>query len=167
MNVRTRGEATSSLVTEVLHSRGALRLRATGVSMLPTLWPGDLLTIQFREFAQVQVGDLVLYTRAGRFFIHRVVRKAVLGGEPALITRGDCMAQDDPSVCPAELLGAVTEINRGGSRFAPTSSLGPFRQVLAHLLCHWDVFRRIVLRLNAGRSSTSSGLHLISRKAAS
>ncbi len=29
--------------------------------MLPTLWPGDCLTIQSHSFEEVQPGDLVLY----------------------------------------------------------------------------------------------------------
>jgi hypothetical protein len=148
MKAQTRGEVASSLVAEVLHSRGTVQLRATGASMLPTLWPGDLLTIQSRKLERVQAGELALYSREGRFFIHRVVRKRLVAGEPALVTRGDCMSQDDPPVRPAELLGTVTGIARDGSWLAPATRLGWLQLTFARLFCHWDLFRRVVLRLH-------------------
>jgi hypothetical protein len=43
--------------------------------MLPTLWPGELLTIQAQSLDQVQPTEVVLFSREGRFCIHRVVRK--------------------------------------------------------------------------------------------
>jgi len=33
------------LAAEVLRSSGRLRLRATGTSMLPAVWPGDVLSV--------------------------------------------------------------------------------------------------------------------------
>ncbi|HVO82386.1 MAG TPA: S24/S26 family peptidase [Terriglobales bacterium] len=166
MNAQARGELTSSLFSEVLHSSGTLQLRATGASMLPTLWPGDLLTIQSREFDEVRVGALVFFSRRGRFFIHRVVRKSVLNGEPVLITRGDCMAEDDPPVCPAELLGTVSMVDHDGVSFTPAPRLRLPRRVLARLLCHSDLFRRAALRLHTRQRVASSGGNLAPRKAA-
>lgn len=167
MNAPTREEAMCSLAAEVLHSRGILELRATGISMLPALWPGDLLTIQSRKFEQVRVGELALYARQDRFFIHRVVRKSASGAEPALITRGDCMSEDDPIVRPAELLGAVSEIRRRGSRLIPTLRPGLLHLIFARWLCHWDLLRRVVLRLHARRGVAGSELNFASGKAAS
>ncbi len=45
--------------------------------MLPTVWPGDLLTIQSHRPDQAEPGEIVLYMRRGRFFIHRVVSKSL------------------------------------------------------------------------------------------
>ena len=167
MNAPTSGEATSSLVAEVLHSWGTLQLRATCMSMLPSLWPGDLLTIRSQEFEQVQVGEMALYLRQGRFFIHRVVRKSILGGKPVLITRGDCMSQDDPPVGDAELLGTVTMIGRDGACLVPARRLELPSLILAHLLCHCDLFRRVVLRLHAARRDAVSRFNFVPGKAAS
>ena len=56
MNAEGCEECKCSLAAEVLQSSGHLKLRATGASMLPTLWPGDLLTIQYSNFDQVELG---------------------------------------------------------------------------------------------------------------
>jgi hypothetical protein len=167
MNAENRKEAGCSLAAEVLHSRGTLQLRATGISMLPTLWPGDLLTIQSRKFEQVEAGEIVLYSREGRFFVHRVLGKSSPGGEPVLITRGDCMSDYDPPIGPAELLGTLTEIYRDGSLLAPTRKPGLFRRMFARLLCHWSLFRRTVLRLKVLRTGGGRRLEFRIRKALS
>src|SRR6478672_9083685 len=87
-----------SLAAEVLHSTGRLQFRATGFSMLPTLWPGDCLTVQSYNLQEAEIGDLVLYIRNGRLFVHRVMRKFSSGETNSLITRGDCMTEEDPPV---------------------------------------------------------------------
>ena len=64
-----------------------------------------------------------------------------------LVTRGDCMAADDPPVERSELLGKVIEVRRSGSIFVPARKLSLFRRLMAWTLCHWDLFRRVGLRL--------------------
>jgi signal peptidase I len=147
MNPQTREEARCSLAADTLRAWGELKLRATGVSMLPTLWPGDILTVQSYGLEQVEPGEVVLYKRRGRFFIHRVVRKSLTGGEVFLITRGDCMTEADPPVRSGEVLGRITEIQRAGSVYVPARKLSLFRRMLAFTLCHRSLFRRVGLRL--------------------
>jgi signal peptidase I len=155
MTAEAREQRKCSLAAELLQSSGKLKLRATGASMLPTLWPGDLLTIQYSDFDQVKQGDVVLFLRQGRFFVHRVLSKTRLGHE-FLITRGDCMPQADRPVRPGELLGRVTKIERDVSWFAPMLRLGLFRQIFARMLCHCNLLRLIAMRLDAHRSSSRS-----------
>ena len=85
-----------SLAVEALRLRGVLKLRAAGVSMLPTLWPGDLLTVQCLRAEEAEPGEIVLYRRSDRFFVHRIVSKNLSQDNASLITRGDCMPADDP-----------------------------------------------------------------------
>lgn len=115
--------------------------------MLPTLWPGDVVTVQSLRPEQAEPGEIVLYIRHDRFFIHRVVRKNLAQDEALLVTRGDCMSQDDPPLGRSELLGRVTEVQRAGSVFPPARTLSLFRRLLARLFCHWGLFRRVGLRL--------------------
>src|SRR5438445_13727793 len=61
------------LAAQVLKDTGMLRLRASGSSMLPSAWPGDILTIRSQSFAQGRPAALALYMRAGPCFIHRVI----------------------------------------------------------------------------------------------
>ncbi len=65
------------LAGEVLRSSGTLRLRVTGWSMLPTVMPGDTLVIEHVSSDAVSEGDIVLFVRDRRFFVHRVVTKGV------------------------------------------------------------------------------------------
>jgi signal peptidase I len=128
-----------------------LKVRAAGVSMLPTLWPGDVLTVQHVEPEHVEPGEIVLYMRQGRFFIHRIVSQELSGNAGFLVTRGDCMASDDPPVECGELLGKVIEVRRPGSIFMPERKLALSRRLVAWALCHWNLLRRIGLRLAAQR----------------
>jgi hypothetical protein len=124
-----------------------LKLRATGISMLPTLWPGDLLTVHFVRPELTQAGDIVLSLRQGRFFVHRVMSRDLTLDEALLITRGDCMSENDPPIRRRELLGKITEVERAGSVFAPARTLSVFSKLLAWMFCHWELFRRVGLRL--------------------
>jgi hypothetical protein len=155
MNPEVREQRKCSLAAHVLRSSGRVKLRATGASMLPTLWPGDVLTIQCRNFDQVESGDVVLFLRDGRLFVHRILSKSRLE-DGFLVTRGDCMPQADPSVRPGDLLGKVTKIERSVSLFAPTLKLGLFRRIFARMVCHCNLLRRIVMRLSAHCSNSSS-----------
>jgi signal peptidase I len=140
-----------SLAAEVLHSTGRLQFRATGLSMLPTLWPGDCLNIQSCNFEDAQAGDVVLHARGGRLFVHRVIRKFSAGRENSLITKGDCMAEEDPRIKEKDLLGKVIAIDRRGSRIIPNQKLSTAQSVIAWLLCHSSFFLRATLLLYKDR----------------
>jgi signal peptidase I len=147
MDFQALDEVRCSLAAEVLRSWGVLKLRATGVSMLPTLWPGDLLTIECLRPEEAEPGEIVLYMRSDRFFVHRIVSKKLSLDNTSLVTRGDCMPDDDPPIGKNELLGRVTEVERSGPKFLPARRLPLSRQLLASLFCHWGLFRCIGLRL--------------------
>jgi hypothetical protein len=123
--------------------------------MLPTLWPGDLLTIQSRQPEQVDPGDILLYARRDRFFIHRIVSKSLNSDDKSLIARGDCMPENDPPIQGRDLLGKITEVHRAGSVFVPARERSPFRRIVAYLLCHWGLLRRIGLRCRGRRRNNS------------
>jgi signal peptidase I len=147
MNPEIRDEGRCGLAAEALRSWGTLKLRATGISMIPTLWPGDLLTVYSVRPEMTQPGDIVLYMRQGRFFVHRVVKRNHGLDEALLVTRGDCMPENDPSVGRRELLGKITEVQRAGSVFAPARKLSVFSNLVAWMFCHSELFRRVGLRL--------------------
>src|SRR5271157_1377561 len=81
------------LAAQVLSSGGAIRLQALGTSMLPSIWPGDVLSIEHKPGEEIVPGDIVLVARDGRFFIHRLIEKHNSGW----ITRGDSLPQPDPA----------------------------------------------------------------------
>jgi len=107
------------LAAEVPRSWGRLRLRATGASMLPAVWPGDALYVCRRSATQALPGDIILFARQGRLVAHRVVERTIHQGAPFWITRGDRLDHHDPQVSSHELLGRITSIQRGHRRIIP------------------------------------------------
>src|SRR5690348_15825963 len=88
------------LAAEVLRAVGMLRMQVTGWSMLPTVWPGDTLMIERAPVGGVAEGDIVLFGRERRLFVHRVVKKL---GDLKFVTCGDAMSAPDPVIDPHEL----------------------------------------------------------------
>jgi hypothetical protein len=107
------------LAAEVLRSSGRLRLRVSGASMLPAVWPGDVLSVCRRSATQALLGDIILFVRQGRLIAHRVVERTIHQGAPYWITRGDALDHHDPQVSSRELLGRITFIQRGHRRIVP------------------------------------------------
>ena len=107
------------LAADALKASGTLRLRALGFSMLPSIWPGDVLTIQSQDSDECSVGDIVLYMSAGYFFIHRVSRVSDSGD---LIVKGDGLPQSDPPVQAQQVLGKVVAIEHDGRHFQPSQA---------------------------------------------
>lgn len=101
------------LATEVLRGFGELRFRARGGSMLPEIFPGDVLLVRCEPIGGIRRGHIVLSSRAGRFCAHRVVRIENCGGPVRLITRGNTLTVEDPAVSESEYLGRVTGLARG------------------------------------------------------
>lgn len=102
------GETLEALARAVLAAGHRLRFRARGRSMAPQLPDGSLLEVAPRPFADVRVGDVVLYG-AG---VHRLVAHRVIDRDArTLTTRGDSAARRD-RVAQKEFLGVVTALWR-------------------------------------------------------
>ena len=132
------------LASEVLRRFGALRLRVTGASMLPSIWPGDVVTIRSSRLPEVSRGDVVLFFRDGRFFVHRVLGVSA----DRLLTRGDSLPGPDPPVTSDELLGRIVSIAGVGATRAP-SRLGSLTYLVARAASHSTLFCNVLLRLHA------------------
>ena len=128
-NTRARHRLQLGLAGETLSSFGVLRLSALGSSMVPTIFPGDVLTIHRANAHDIRCGDVVLCARDDRFIVHRAVRQVQSSAQLNWLTRGDALAKDDPLVSPSQLLGRVTVIERGNRRWAPARA-----SLLARLL---------------------------------
>jgi hypothetical protein len=133
------------LATEVLRSGGAIRLQALGTSMLPSVWPGDLLSIEHAPGKDMVPGDIVLVARDARFFVHRLIEK----DDDEWITRGDSLPQNDPPVAEAQVLGKVSLIHRKTGDIVPKPRLSVFGRALAWMVCRWDLFRNVSLRTHS------------------
>jgi hypothetical protein len=139
------------LAAEMLRGRGTVHLTAWGTSMLPSVWPGDFLTIQGAAHDEVVPGDIVLVLRDNRLFVHRLIEMRISQGCDSLITRGDAMPDNDPPAAASELLGRVANICRGNRSFVPSRRVSRLHSVLARALCRWGRFRGFALRIHTAR----------------
>lgn len=142
MRIRTRDECGCSLAAEVLEQSGTVRLRVSGKSMLPTLWPDDVLTIESRQLDEAELGELVLYEREGRFYVHRLISRL---GQDRFITRGDCMAESDSPFPRQTFLGVVTSVSRGDRGIVPSRTRSVPNRLLAIILGEIEILQRLAL----------------------
>src|SRR5437867_6765581 len=91
------------LVVDVLGRFGEARLRVGGSSMLPAIWPGDVLTIRRRPMSAVRCGDVAVFVRGDRVFGHRVIAHH----DPHLVTQCHSLPSPDAPVTQAEMLGVA------------------------------------------------------------
>ena len=147
------------LAGEVLRSSGSLRLRVTGWSMLPTVMPGDTLLIDRIHSGTVSEGDIVLYGRDRRFFVHRVVAK----GEPQkaeFVTRGDAMSSNDPPVPESDLLGRVSYILRNGKCIEPRRTMRLPERAVAAVVQRSTFAARVVVGMHGIRQNSESAFSI-------
>lgn len=161
------------LAAEVLRSSGNLRLRVMGSSMLPSVWPGDTLLIERVKADAISDGDLVLFGRDRRLFVHRVVSGGAGDATAAstidanidatILTRGDAMPQPDLPVPVRDLLGRVSFIVREGKLIEPKKTLGLPQRAVATLLRHSEIAARLAIGVNGMlRRSRSQNFNLSS-----
>lgn len=141
------------LAAEVLRSSGSLRLRVMGWSMLPTVWPGDTLVVDSMRSSAVSVGDVVLFSRDRRLFVHRVVAKDG-AHDSKFLTRGDAMPHADAPVSDHELLGKVSCILRNGRRIEPSKTLRLGERAVAALVRRSEVAARVVVGVHGLRQAS-------------
>lgn len=102
-------------IAAALEGYGRVSLRVQGTSMLPWVRPGDTVIIRKIRPSEVQCGDIVLFQRGERLFVHRIV-SLVSANETSFVAKGDANPQLDGALEPQEILGRVEGIFRRGRR---------------------------------------------------
>jgi signal peptidase I len=133
------------LAGEVVRAFGQMQLRVTGSSMIPTLWPGDLVRIERRAFESLNPGEIVFYLRDGRLFLHRLVASRETSRARSLTTRGDAMAAADPAVPENCFLGVATAVRRRGEWIRPRD----VHRLLRWFLASSALMQQIILRVHS------------------
>jgi signal peptidase I len=129
------------LAAESLRHSGMLQIRVNGWSMLPAIYPGDVVLIRALNGHQVSPGDIVLFQRQGRLFVHRVVRC----GGTTVLTRGDAMRAPDPLVSTNELLGRVEYVIREQRQIVPSRKLRLRERTVARLVRRSNAAARFIV----------------------
>jgi hypothetical protein len=136
----------TALAADVLRRFGRLRMQVHGESMLPVLWPRDVVEFVRCSIADVRPGEIVLARRGGQFYVHRFVTRCHPNG---FLLRGDSMPAADPAFPDESLLGRL--VSRGGheSNGRPPLQLRPWSWALGRLIAHSNTAHRLVLKLYA------------------
>jgi hypothetical protein len=129
------------LFFDVARSNEEACLRVTGTSMLPAVWPGDVLMVKRCEFADLRPGQIVLYHREGKLTAHRIT----FVSSDQLLTRGDSLTRWDPPVREFEIAGRVVGIFRRARRIQPEQSV--WQLVISQVLQRSNFCVRIALFL--------------------
>lgn len=132
------------LASESLRMSGILRLKVSGWSMLPTIWPGDTLIISRLDSRELLPGEIALYRREGRFIVHRVLSKST-GSINQVLTRGDAMLQPDAPVPSDDLLGKVDFILRNARKIEPSRNLHLPQRAVAGLVQRSEIGARVIV----------------------
>lgn len=140
-----------ALLEEIVRSFNGIRLRVLGTSMAPSVLPGDVVSVRRVKLDEISVGEIVLFSRGGRFFVHRVVSTPTASKTSCLITRRDRLGHDDPPVNSWEILGRVVSIERGNRKVGISKSGS--NRLMARLLQSSDRATYLYVRLMAGWSS--------------
>jgi hypothetical protein len=154
----TQHEARLDLAAEVLHRFGEVRFVAHGSSMIPFIYPGDLLTVRSESVADTRTGEVVLFLLGGRFFVHRVMRKWPERNRVVFATRGDALIQEDPSVDGSQLLGRVTSIIRHGKPVRIANRVSPWRKGLQWGVQNSTTFAKTLLATHLLRTRMFGGV---------
>jgi hypothetical protein len=133
------------MAAESLRRSGRLCLQVHGESMLPALWPGDVVEIASCSPEDVRPGEIVLALRDGRFFLHRFVAPCQPG---SFLLCGDSMPGSDPPFPLEALLGRLVPNADANEVFGTTWFGVRCSRALGLLLCHCSVARRIALKLH-------------------
>jgi hypothetical protein len=128
--------------------------------MIPTIWPEDVLMISKISPEDIQPGQIALYRRDRRLFIHRVVVNS--GNTEQVLMRGDCMPLTDPPVPIRDLLGRVDFILRNGEKIVPLQNIPLAQRVVAAFVRSSEIGARAVfgvrrLYRNLGSSTPQWG----------
>ena len=131
------------LVADVVYATGSAKLKVNGLSMLPAIWPGDVLTISRISPKLLEPDQIVLYRRNGKLTAHRVVEVA----HDHFLTRGDCVPSLDPPVTFSAMVGQVVGVSRNGRavKFQPS----PWQRTAAWFLRHSELSVRLLLHFRA------------------
>lgn len=141
-------QAKCSLIVEALRVHGSCRFQVSGSSMLPTLWPGDLVRIERKSMTQLALGDIILHELDARLFLHRLERMSTGRTLVHFTTRGDAMPQPDPSFSAGRLLGVLAGVRRNDTWVSLPRRMSAGARIVAKLARKSPLFTQLLLLTN-------------------
>jgi len=140
-----------NLAVKVLRCAGEARLAVAGASMLPSIWPGDILELHRVSADDIFPSDIVVFARENRLVVHRVLELNRERDDVILITRGDRSPRADSPVSASEVLGRVRTIRRGSRTIIPRVTF--WTRAASWILLRSELCTRLLLHLALRRNS--------------
>lgn len=112
-------EACCDLVADIVRASGKVQLQVTGTSMVPALWPGDLLTVCSCCPYDLAQDSIIVFRQDQQLIVHRLIHR---NGDQ-IVTRGDARRRLDKPVVTSQIVGRVEIVMRNGRRVDPRDSL--------------------------------------------
>jgi Peptidase S24-like len=103
-------------IIQLLAEQGRVTLRVRGSSMLPWVKAGDVAVIRRAGIDDVRCGDVVLFQRESRLFVHRLVEKHGTLRDAQFLAKGDAHPGPDGMIGRELVLGRVVRLHRGDKR---------------------------------------------------
>lgn len=141
--VAERVASCCELVADVLRESGEVKLKLYGTSMLPAVWPGDMVTVRCCSHNDLRPGQILMYRGEGIVTAHRLLQIR----RRQLILRGDSLPCCDPPVDVERVLGKVTAISREGRPVSSEQTI--LQRATAFAIRRSELCRYLTLRLGA------------------
>jgi len=94
---------------------GEVHLKVAGSSMLPALWPGDMLSVRPCAASELEPGSIIVFRQHGRLVVHRLIHRS---GD-RLLTQGDARPRPDGQIRTSDIVGRVDTVVRNGKPVKP------------------------------------------------
>jgi signal peptidase len=111
--------ACCDLIADVARTEGKVHLKVAGASMVPALWPGDLVTVRRCETSELQSGSIIVFRQNQRLVVHRLMHWE----DGCVVARGDAQFCLDRPAPASDVIGRVESILRDGRWVTPRLSL--------------------------------------------
>lgn len=135
--------ACCDLVLDAVRISGKVKLKVAGASMVPALWPGDLVSVRHCQPSELKPGSVIVFRQNQRLIIHRLIHRA---GD-SIVTRGDARPCFDGNVRASDVLGFVDTVMRNGRSVNPHCS--PWQKAVAFTLRHSEWCTWFFLRVSS------------------
>lgn len=152
MKILEKDEFWLSWCREELNFGRTVRIVASGYSMIPTVWPGELIEIQPVVIENVKIGDIIAFQRIQHMVVHRVVMIQNLHDETFITTMGDSNLKVDEVINNANFIGKVkVKNNTSGHNGQPILIKRCVYSGVAFVLTYTNALIKRVLRLFLGK----------------
>ncbi len=95
---------------EILKDGIPIRCKVGGISMLPLLWPDDVIIIDPIDIEQIAIGDIVVFKLDNRLVAHRLISISSNNNSKFLFTKGDSNLKKDEPFSAELLIGVVRNV---------------------------------------------------------